>query len=80
MPVNVGINGFGRIGRIVFRNAVEHDNVHVVAVNDPFIEPEYAAYMLKYDSVHGQFKGTIEVSGKDLIVNGKKVTFYTERD
>ncbi|CAD0112870.1 unnamed protein product [Aureobasidium uvarum] len=75
MPVNVGINGFGRIGRIVFRNAVEHDNVHVVAVNDPFIEPEYA-----YDSVHGQFKGTIEVSGKDLIVNGKKVTFYTERD
>ncbi|KAG9878370.1 glyceraldehyde-3-phosphate dehydrogenase, partial [Aureobasidium melanogenum] len=48
--------------------------------NDPFIEPEYAAYMLKYDSVHGQFKGTIEVSGKDLIVNGKKVTFYTERD
>merc|ERR1711977_225483 len=80
MPVNVGINGFGRIGRIVFRNAVEHDNVHVVAVNDPFIEPENAAYMLKYDSVHGQFKGTIEVSGKDLIVNGKKVTFYTERD
>ncbi|KAG9946325.1 glyceraldehyde-3-phosphate dehydrogenase, partial [Aureobasidium melanogenum] len=80
MPVNVGINGFGRIGRIVFRNAIELDNVHVVAVNDPFIEPEYAAYMLKYDSVHGQFKGTIEVSGKDLIVNGKKVTFYTERD
>jgi len=80
MVVKVGINGFGRIGRIVFRNAVEHDNVHVVAVNDPFIEPEYAAYMLKYDSVHGQFKGTIEVSGKDLIVNGKKVTFYTERD
>ncbi|KAH0148944.1 glyceraldehyde-3-phosphate dehydrogenase, partial [Aureobasidium melanogenum] len=78
--LQVGINGFGRIGRIVFRNAVEHDNVHVVAVNDPFIEPEYAAYMLKYDSVHGQFKGTIEVSGKDLIVNGKKVTFYTERD
>lgn len=80
MGVKVGINGFGRIGRIVFRNAIEHDEVDIVAVNDPFIEPEYAAYMLKYDSTHGQFKGTIEVSGKDLIVNGKKVTFYTERD
>jgi len=79
-PIKVGINGFGRIGRIVFRNAVEHNDVDIVAVNDPFIEPHYAAYMLKYDSTHGQFKGTIEVSGKDLIVNGKKVTFYTERD
>jgi len=80
MGVKVGINGFGRIGRIVFRNAIEHDDVNIVAVNDPFIEASYAAYMLKYDSTHGQFKGTIEVSGKDLIVNGKKVTFYTERD
>jgi glyceraldehyde 3-phosphate dehydrogenase len=80
MAVKVGINGFGRIGRIVFRNAVEHSDVEIVAVNDPFIEPEYAAYMLKYDSTHGQFKGTVEVSGKDLTVNGKKVTFYTERD
>ncbi|MCJ1234281.1 alpha-1,4-glucan branching enzyme [Varicellaria rhodocarpa] len=76
----VGINGFGRIGRIVFRNAVEHGDVKVVAVNDPFIEPTYAAYMLKYDSQHGQFKGTIEVSGNDLVVNGQKVKFYTERD
>jgi glyceraldehyde 3-phosphate dehydrogenase len=80
MPVKVGINGFGRIGRIVFRNAIEHGDIDIVAVNDPFIEPEYAAYMLKYDSTHGQFKGTVEVSGKDLTVNGKKVTFYTERD
>ncbi|KAL1306437.1 hypothetical protein AAFC00_005136 [Neodothiora populina] len=80
MGVKVGINGFGRIGRIVFRNAVEHNDVDIVAVNDPFIEPHYAAYMLKYDSVHGRFNGTVEVSGKDLIVNGKKVTFYTERD
>jgi len=76
----VGINGFGRIGRIVFRNAIEHDEINIVAVNDPFIEPHYAAYMLKYDSTHGQFKGTIEVSGQDLVVNGKTVKFYSERD
>ncbi|MCJ1323439.1 hypothetical protein MMC10_000099 [Thelotrema lepadinum] len=76
----VGINGFGRIGRIVFRNAIEHGAVNVVAVNDPFIEPHYAAYMLKYDSTHGQFKGTIEVDGSDLTVNGQKVKFYTEKD
>ncbi|KIW34352.1 glyceraldehyde-3-phosphate dehydrogenase, variant [Cladophialophora immunda] len=80
MATLVGINGFGRIGRIVFRNAVEHDDVHVVAVNDPFIEPKYAAYMLKYDSIHGIFKGTIEVQGDALVVNGKKVTFYMKRD
>jgi glyceraldehyde 3-phosphate dehydrogenase len=80
MAIKVGINGFGRIGRIVFRNAVEHDDVEVVAVNDPFIEPKYAEYMLKYDSTHGNFKGTISVSGSDLIVNGKTVKFYTERD
>jgi len=80
MTVKVGINGFGRIGRIVFRNAVEHPDVEIVAVNDPFIEPKYAEYMLKYDSTHGIFKGTIEVSGSDLIVNGKTVKFYTERD
>ncbi|KAJ4306846.1 hypothetical protein N0V88_000217 [Collariella sp. IMI 366227] len=80
MAIKVGINGFGRIGRIVFRNAVEHDEVDVVAVNDPFIEPKYAEYMLRYDSTHGVFKGTIEVSGSDLIVNGKRVKFYTERD
>lgn len=80
MPVNIGINGFGRIGRIVFRNAVEHDEVHVVAVNDPFIPAEYAAYMLKYDSTHGQFKGSIEVKENALVVNGKEVKFYTEKD
>lgn len=80
MPTKVGINGFGRIGRIVFRNAVEHDDVHVVAVNDPFIEPKYAAYMLKYDSTHGQFKGTIEVKSDALIVNGKEVKFYMKRN
>ncbi|KAK4122589.1 glyceraldehyde-3-phosphate dehydrogenase [Parathielavia appendiculata] len=80
MVVKVGINGFGRIGRIVFRNAVEHSDVEIVAVNDPFIEPKYAEYMLKYDTTHGVFNGTIAVEGNDLIVNGKKVKFYTERD
>ncbi|OJD11318.1 glyceraldehyde-3-phosphate dehydrogenase [Blastomyces percursus] len=85
MAVKVGINGFGRIGRIVFRNAhtfssIEHDDVEIVAVNDPFIETHYAAYMLKYDSTHGQFKGDISVSDNGLTVNGKTVHFYQERD
>ncbi|KAJ5517620.1 Glyceraldehyde/Erythrose phosphate dehydrogenase family [Penicillium expansum] len=80
MVVQVGINGFGRIGRIVFRNAINNPDVEVVAVNDPFIETHYAAYMLKYDSTHGQFKGEIEHVEDGLIVNGKKVTFFTERD
>lgn len=79
-PVKVGINGFGRIGRIVFRNAIEHDDINIVAVNDPFIEPHYAAYMLKYDSTHGQFKGTIETSNEGLVVNGKTVKFYQKKD
>jgi len=79
-PTKVGINGFGRIGRIVFRNAIEHDDIDIVAVNDPFIETEYAAYMLKYDSTHGQFKGDIKVLADGLEVNGKKIKFYTERD
>jgi len=80
MVIKVGINGFGRIGRIVYRNAVEHEDVEVVAVNDPFIEPKYAEYMLKYDSTHGLFKGTVSVEGNDLNVNGKKVKFYQEKD
>ncbi|KAF8544858.1 glyceraldehyde 3-phosphate dehydrogenase [Trichophaea hybrida] len=80
MVVKVGINGFGRIGRIVFRNAVEHDDIEIVAINDPFIDPNYAVYMLKYDSTHGNFKG--EVSSKDnhLIVNGKAISYFQKRD
>ncbi|KAI1341932.1 glyceraldehyde-3-phosphate dehydrogenase [Xylariaceae sp. FL0016] len=78
--VKVGINGFGRIGRIVFRNAVEHPDIEIVAVNDPFIETKYAEYMLKYDSTHGPFKGTVSVESDGLKVNGKLVKFYTERD
>jgi len=78
--VKAGINGFGRIGRIVFRNAIEHGDIDIVAVNDPFIEPKYAEYMLKYDSTHGIFKGDIKVDGNSLIINGKTVKFYQERD
>ncbi|KAI8963411.1 glyceraldehyde-3-phosphate dehydrogenase [Daldinia sp. FL1419] len=80
MVVKVGINGFGRIGRIVFRNAVEHEDIEIVAVNDPFIETHYAEYMLKYDSTHGIFKGTVSHENDGLVVNGKKVKFYQERD
>merc|ERR1712115_176651 len=80
MAIKVGINGFGRIGRIVFRNAVEHNDIDIVAVNDPFIDPTYAVYMLKYDSTHGRFKGEVSVSGNDLTVNGKKIRFHMEKD
>ncbi|KAF3479639.1 glyceraldehyde-3-phosphate dehydrogenase [Arthroderma uncinatum] len=80
MVVKVGINGFGRIGRIVFRNVYENPDVEVVAVNDPFIETKYAEYMLKYDSQHGQFKDEIKHDDQGLIVGGKHVRFYTERD
>ncbi|KAG0642521.1 glyceraldehyde 3-phosphate dehydrogenase [Tuber brumale] len=81
MVAKVGINGFGRIGRIVFRNAIEHDDIDVVAVNDPFIDPKHAVYMLKYDSVHGNFKGDISSNDSgDLIVNDKIVKMYQEKD
>lgn len=80
MTIKVGINGFGRIGRIVFRNAVEFPDIKIVAVNDPFIETKYAAYMLKYDSTHGLFKGSVEVGDGGLVVNGSPVKFYAEKD
>ncbi len=78
--VSVGINGFGRIGRIVLRNALKNPDVTVVAVNDPFIAPEYAAYMFKYDSTHGKFKGTVEVKDDALVIDGKTVKIFQERD
>ncbi|KAI5779316.1 glyceraldehyde 3-phosphate dehydrogenase [Geopyxis carbonaria] len=79
--VQIGINGFGRIGRIVLRNALEHGDIDVVAVNDPFIDPKYAVYMLKYDSTHGNFKGEVSASESgDLIVNGKTIKMFQERD
>jgi len=78
--IKVGINGFGRIGRLVFRAAQERDDIQVVAVNDPFMDVDYMVYMLKYDSVHGQFGGSAEAKNGNLIVNGKEVKFFAEKD
>ena len=76
-PVKIGINGFGRIGRLVFRAAIaKPELVEVVAYNDPFLDPQYAAYQLKYDSVHGRFQGTISYDKEHLIVNGKKIRAF----
>ena len=77
MKAKIGINGFGRIGRLVFRAALTHDDVEVVALNDPFMNPEYMAYMLKYDSVHGKFPGEVSSEEGALIVNGKKFPVFT---
>ncbi|XP_014281193.1 glyceraldehyde-3-phosphate dehydrogenase 2 isoform X2 [Halyomorpha halys] len=77
--VKLGINGFGRIGRLVLRHAIKN-NVKVVAINDPFIKPDYMAYMLRYDSTHGQFKGKIEIEGKCLVVKGQKILISHEKD
>lgn len=77
MSVKVGINGFGRIGSLAFRAAVENDNVEVVGINDPFIALDYMGYMLKFDTVHGRFKGTIDVQGDKLVVNGKSISVYS---
>jgi glyceraldehyde 3-phosphate dehydrogenase len=81
MAIKVGINGFGRIGRNVLRSAVLNfgDDIEIVAIND-LLEPDYLAYMLKYDSVHGRFKADVAVDGKDLLVNGKKIRLTQERD
>jgi glyceraldehyde 3-phosphate dehydrogenase len=79
MTVRVGINGFGRIGRMVFRAAQDFDDVEIVGIND-LLEPDYLAYMLKYDSVHGKFKGDIAVDGNTLVVNGSKIRLTAERD
>lgn len=79
MAIKVGINGFGRIGRFVFRAACERTDIEVVAIND-LLDPEYVAYMLKYDSTHGQFKGSVEVKDGNLIVNGNTVRLTSERD
>ena len=80
MAIKVGINGFGRIGRMVFRAAVQNfSDIEVVGIND-LLEPDYLAYMLKYDSVHGRFKGEVSVDGNNLIVNGRKIRLTQERD
>jgi glyceraldehyde 3-phosphate dehydrogenase len=76
MAIKIGINGFGRIGRLAFRAACENPNVQVVGINDPFIDLDYMKYMLQYDSVHGQFKGTIEIKDDKLVVNGNAINVY----
>ncbi|KAF8596771.1 glyceraldehyde-3-phosphate dehydrogenase [Ceratobasidium sp. AG-I] len=80
MAIKVGINGFGRIGRIVLRNALQNKEIEVVAVNDPFIDLKYMAYMFKYDSTHGRFKGSVEVKDGKLVVEGHSITVFSERD
>jgi|TARA_B110000211_G_C14043795_1_gene537985 glyceraldehyde 3-phosphate dehydrogenase len=79
MTIRVGINGFGRIGRMVFRAAQDFDDIEVVGIND-LLDPEYLAYMLKYDSVHGRFKGDVAVEGNTLKVNGNNIRLTAERD
>ena len=80
MGIKVGINGFGRIGRLVFRAALGHPEIEVTGINDPFIDLEYMQYMLKYDSIHGRFEGTIAVKDGKLVVNGNAITVFAERD
>ncbi len=78
--IKVGINGFGRIGRLVFRASLKRKDVEVVGINDPFLEPSYAAYMLRYDSIHGRYEGKIEVKEDAIVVDGKEVKFFAEKD
>lgn len=79
MKTKIGINGFGRIGRLVFRIALEKNDIEVVAVND-LLNPEHLAYLLKYDSVHGRFDGTVEVKNGQLVVNGKTIRVTAEKN
>ncbi|KAJ3332182.1 Glyceraldehyde-3-phosphate dehydrogenase 2 [Kappamyces sp. JEL0680] len=80
MVTKVGINGFGRIGRLVLRASLEKGQVQIVHINDPFIDLEYMVYMLKYDSTHGRFKGTVESKGDKLIVNGNAISVSACKD
>ena len=77
--IKVGINGFGRIGRFVFRAIQERDDVQVVGIND-LLDVDYMAYMLKYDTMHGRFNGTVEIEDGQLVVNGKKIRITAEMD
>ena len=80
MSVKLGINGFGRIGRLVMRASLERDNVDVLAINDPFIDIEYMKYMLTYDTIHGKLDADIKVDGTNLIVNGKEIKVFNFKD
>jgi len=76
MSIKVGINGFGRIGRLVFRAGISRSDIEFVGINDPFMTPDYMAYMLRYDTMHGQFDGTIEYTDDAIIVNGKEIPIF----
>ncbi len=78
--IRIGINGFGRIGRLVFRAACGRNNIQIVGINDPFIDLEYMKYMLKYDSVHGRFEGEISSRDGKLVVNGNEIVVFAEKD
>lgn len=80
MAIKVGINGFGRIGRLAFRAAMARDDIEIVGINDPFISLDYMVYMIKYDSVHGRFQGELGTSGDKLVVNGKEIAVFAERN
>lgn len=80
MAVKMGINGFGRIGRLVFRAACTNPNVKVLGINDPFIDLDYMVYMLRYDSVHGRFDGDISTKDGKLVVNGNEITVFASKD
>ena len=78
MSIKIGINGFGRIGRLVLRAGINREGVEFVGINDPFITPDYMAYMLKYDSVHGRFQGTVEAKEGAIVVNGHEIKVFNE--
>ena len=80
MSIKIGINGFGRIGKLTLQAALTKENVEIVAINDPFITADYMAYMVKFDSIHGRFKGEIRAEEGKLIVNGKEIKVYNEMD
>jgi len=80
MSIKIGINGFGRIGRLVFRASLDKKDIDILGINDPFMSPDYVAYMLKYDTIHGMFNGEISHDDSSITVNGKKIAFFDKRD
>ena len=80
MSIKVGINGFGRIGRLVFRAGLDNPNIEFLGINDPFMSPDYCAYMLKYDTIHGRYNGEVSYTDNAVVVNGREVKFYAEKD
>ena len=79
MSIKVGINGFVRIGRMVMRCCMDHPNIEIVGIND-LCPADYLAYMLKFDTMHGKFKGTVSAEGSNIVVNGKSIPVFAERD